>query len=354
MKTSKVLVGLGCSVVACGGRGDLSYTGYTGRLVQGATSLDGDAGGGGQATTAPVRSEAGAASGGPGTPIVLATVMGSPDMIAVDDTSVYWASYEIGPVGKVPIGGGPSITLDSLSGSFLAIDATRVYTGSPSGGNAPQGLVVACAKTGCPNGYTTLASGPGGPGGLALDATSLYWTSGPGTVMKVPLGGGVPTTLVGGGSLQEQGGAVAVSGGYVFYTDYVTGSGDPALMRVAVQGGVPTPIVVTTSGGGVVGITADATNVYCTTVDGRVIQTPLAGGNSKDLATSQGNSNLGITTDEANVYWAAGDLGAIAKTPIGGGAVTLIATGQIHPSGIAVDATSVYWSADNTIVKIAK
>ena len=47
---------------------------------------------------------------------------------------------------------------------------------------------------------TTLASGQFDPVGIAVDATSVYWVnsgsntgSADGTVMKVPLGGGTPT-----------------------------------------------------------------------------------------------------------------------------------------------------------------
>jgi hypothetical protein len=89
--------------------------------------------------------------------------------IAVDGTSVYWATSAA--VMKVPLGGGP---------------------------------------------ITTLASGAVGVSRMAVDAVSAYWTYDSGDIMKVPIGGGAVTTLA---STQCNLGYIAVDSTSVYYTE---------------------------------------------------------------------------------------------------------------------------------------
>ena len=69
---------------------------------------------------------------------------------------------------------------------------------------------------------TTLASGQRIPTASPSDATSVYWTNGDGTVMKVPLGGGSPTTLASG---QSDPAGIAVDATSVYWTNTVIISG---------------------------------------------------------------------------------------------------------------------------------
>jgi hypothetical protein len=191
----------------------------------------------------------------------------------------------------------------------------------------------------------TLASGVN-PTSIAVDATSVYWTTGStvagGTVMKVPLAGGNPTTLASRQDDPPYGIAVDVTS--VYWTNTTAGS----VMSVALAGGKPTTLASGQSAPR--DIAVDATSVYWTnsTSPGSVMSVPLAGGKPTTLASGQ-VIPYGIAVDATSVYWtthgllAVGD-GTVMKVPLAGGALTTLASGQLGPYGIVVDATSVYWT----------
>jgi hypothetical protein len=216
------------------------------------------------------------------------------------------------------------------------------------GGLGP--IVKAALVGGAP---VTLAYGAD-PGDIALDATSVYWTVSIGgstststTIMKVPLGGGMPATLV--HSQPGAPGGIVVAGATVYWTEQLTGGG--AVLSVGIDGG-PVSVVAST-GSYPAGITADAANIYWTVedkTDGTINRSALTGGPTTILASGRFDPKA-IAVDSGTIYWA-DDLsgsGSVLSVPTTGGAVATLATNQnAAPIAVAVDNTSVYWIDSGT------
>jgi hypothetical protein len=102
--------------------------------------------------------------------------------VAMDATHVYWTTAWAA-VQRAPIGGG---TIDVLATAqnnpgHIIVDGTSVYWTNygttVSDGGAQDGTVMMCAKSGCNQTPTVLASAQANPQGIAQDATALYWVN---------------------------------------------------------------------------------------------------------------------------------------------------------------------------------
>ena len=183
---------------------------------------------------------------------------------------------------------------------------------------------------------------------IAVDASSAYWTNnhlGGGSVMKVALSGGTPTTL-----------ASALWGP----TDIALDADQHLLdklyaehvMKVPLDGG--TPSTLASDQGQSDGIAVDATSVYWTNRDaqGTVMKVSINGGTPMVLASGQNNPGR-IAVDASGVYWTTN--GAVMRVPLAGGTATTLALAQ-GPEGLALDASSVYWSnsISGTVMRMLK
>jgi hypothetical protein len=279
--------------------------------------------------------------------------------VAVDATSVYWASDSIHGVGtgavmKVPIGGGDPVTLAGGQdpGYGIAVDATNVYWINRNNLDATGTVMKVPITGGAP---TQLAYSPDSPSFITIDATHVYWTdtvkSAGGQVtskvMMVPISGGNATTLVSGPGYF---GLIAVDA-----TSAYLSSQDGTITKMPIGGG--NPVTLASGQDKAMGFAMDATDLYWTTYDqyaGTVIRVPLAGGAPITLASGQGYASE-IAVGGVNVYWGvwggSGDAGtwAVMKAPVSGGAPIEIVGGQDNVLGLAVDAANVYWSTSFSV-----
>ncbi|HLK41069.1 MAG TPA: hypothetical protein VKU41_30165 [Polyangiaceae bacterium] len=271
--------------------------------------------------------------------------------LALDSTNIYWT--QASTVMSVPLGGGTPTPLASDQSpsaprySGIAVDQNNAYWTASVFSTNNWAVMSVPLGGGTPS---TLGSGidPSvgfGASGIAVDATSVYWSYVFGLpLLRIPLGGGAETGIAPGtsnggiGANNLDGSTIVVRGSNVYWVD-VNG-----IMTAPIAGGTATTLV---AGMQPDNIAVDANNVYWGGSGTTVMSVPVGGGTPKTLVSGQNAPNW-VAVDATNIYWlnylsGTGCGATVMKAPIGGGTPTQLAWGQESPTNILVDSSSVYW-----------
>ncbi len=203
----------------------------------------------------------------------------------------------------------------------------------------------------CP--YLLLASRLNSPWNLAIDSTSVYWVENNlnGVVKKVPIQGGLITTLATG--LVEPS-AIAVDSTHVYWIERNNGNGK--LKKVNKNGGsvitlIPNPSYPTGLNNAQNFIVLDTNNIYF--ADGKsggggAIRKISKNGGAVTTLVDKGILNLrpAIATDGTYVYFT-DDLGNIKRVSVNAtnvDASTIPPLGSGNPLAMTLDSSNIYWT----------
>lgn len=208
---------------------------------------------------------------------------------------------------------------------------------------APDGLAIVDADVtdatlssdGMANVPVTLASAQFTPNCLTVDTTNVYWTTGDGKVMSVPIAGGEPTVLA---SDQTPPLGLAVDATSIYWVTSSANSG--AVMSVSKAGGSPRTLADSQRGPVRIAV-ADAFLYWTNRTSGAVMRMPTSGGTPTPLAERQGTLTA-IAAQARDVYWSAIGQTAIRRR-LEGRDIETIASGT-HAAALSVIGATVYWA----------
>lgn len=254
---------------------------------------------------------------------------------------------------------GPVVLASGQTAVRLAVNATDLYwTNEGKTETAPDGGVTYLGGQvmrlplagGSP---VTLITNQDHPLGIALDGINVYWTnSGIGTVMDIPLAGGTPTLLASG---QNAPGSIADDDANLYWLN----AGGAQVVSFPKHGGTPNVLAQGTAGGQG-NIAVSPTNIYWTDTNaGAVRSFPIAVVPGPGTLIASGLiAPDGLALDATSVFWILETSGgAVERAPLGGGPATTLATGQSGSFGLAVDDTNVYWTnfvKDGSVMSVPK
>jgi hypothetical protein len=193
----------------------------------------------------------------------------------------------------------------------------------------------------------------GRPAGIAVDATSVYFTNqNTNTVNKVPITGG-PVQILAAGQSTPQG--IAVDATTVYFAN---NGGASNISRVDLNG-VGAPVIMASGQQGALSVSIDATHVYWTTTSGTVSKTPLTAVvptapivlASQSLQPADISTPQGLALDATYAYFTNGFYGLntatvvrIPKANMATAVGEVMVRNQTRPTALALDGTNMYWT----------
>jgi hypothetical protein len=311
----------------------------------------------------------------------LASGLGTPASLVVDDTAVYYADAAGGTVGKVPLSGGTVQILATgvMAPTDIALDGTTVYCCAA----VLSGSVISVPKAG--GAVATVATATGVPRHIVADATHLYWADADTTgsvasriSMIAKVGSATPAALTSGVIAIS----LATDGTFLYAYEVPPNAGFSNLSSGKIARIDPASghsvVLATGLANGVSSLTASGGTLYwiivspgVDTTDYGLAAMPVAGGVPTELVQRLTNGfgqgawiADGLGLDAGSVFFLAnrftpngdnpgqGTIDQVSKT--GNGPIAGLTGFWGVGSSFATDAANVYWAVDDTIYVRAK
>jgi hypothetical protein len=273
-------------------------------------------------------------------PVVLATGLANPEEIVTDTNGVYWTTNgtttpSSGTVGAATFDGKVTVLAPAQSNPR----GIGVASGKLAWANVSLGAIEICALPGCAAPTSITSKDTPGLGDLVLDSADVFFESINSIESCATAGcGGTPTTL---SALGGQGG-IALDATNVYWADETAGTIDSCP-----RAGCGTPSVLIMGETDPTALVQSGGNLYWTDTAGEIracssAECPFT---AQTLVPGGAFMPLHLAADGTSVYWTDSS-GFIAKVAVSGGAVVELAKGESSASGIAVGTSCVFWVDD--------